>query len=400
MQGYSDMQGRFSIGRVTASLAAVAALVGTLISSPAAAQSLNPANLIHGFWNVEWREAGEDKLYDRARIQVQYRGPGQYRVRGCHTTYRSPARPDGIRKPYCGWRYGSRNTISAESGELTIVDTMHPYGTGISKVRFTDRNTAEGSWQYDGASRYRAARGTVTWRRSIPRIDRVVLTSEIRSVFRPGETGAAKFSYDHRFTSGHGHRESRPFIAVEIYGTDLWGPRYVGIHTRTAAEKMLELYDRREIREPVPGGGERTRQIGIQFRVAAWRDASYGEKIINVDNIWLPFNLTIDGHPDLPRLGIVVATKESDAVAARTTGLVPEEDVFWFRAEYVRDPGADAPKTKTMVVRWQGGTREITLRRSAQFPRFYLAGPYYGSFSGDGTTGNADQDPSAGTERR
>jgi hypothetical protein len=157
-----------------------------LVPIPSSAQSNDPSRLVYGFWNVEWRRAGEQQPYDSARIHVVFRN-NRYHVSGCHTVYRSPAAPDGRRKAYCGWRYRN-GQARVEDGGITIKEPAHVLGSfgGTTKIRFLDADTAEGSWRYQRGPR-RAA-GTVTWRRSKTQISRVVFNSEIRSIVRPGET--------------------------------------------------------------------------------------------------------------------------------------------------------------------------------------------------------------------
>jgi hypothetical protein len=347
--------------------------------APSAADTVNPADVISGFWNIEWRRPGDDRAYDSARVEIARRGNG-FQARGCHTVYRSPAKPNGTVRQDCGWRYGTHGRFKFDLGKITVREPSHVLGSfgGTTTISFSDGNTAQGIWKYERGNR--KASGMVTWRRSMARISRVVLTSEITSTFSPGEVGRAKLTYDHVWTSGRGYREGRPKIAVEIYGTELWGTRPLSILKAAGRDEMLEIYDHRPIVEPVPGRDTKTRQIGVQFLIAVWRDAMHGPKRISFDSQLLPFDLQVESHPTLPRLTVVRAKTAAEARVARPLTTVPADGQFWFRAAYGIDPGGDAPKSKTLSVGWDGGRREIVLRRDDDDARTYLAGPFYGVF--------------------
>lgn len=205
---------------------------------------------------------------------------------------------------------------------------------GESDLKQVGPDEIRGKWNYRG--RYG---GDVVWRRAKPQVSRVVLSSDVADDFDPGKKpGRVEKTYDgYWWSSASDMRGNRPKFNIAFYGKNLWGRHDIRVSPQLDADNLilsdLEYRCCGEIKGPQ---GD---VVGLSTEVIVWAGAVPGRKTIFIDDVPIPFDFVVHGHPanveekedkGEPKL---VGLRAMDKKGTATKGLIQGE-VFQIEAVF------------------------------------------------------------------
>lgn len=230
--------------------------------------------------------------------------------------------------------YGCGDGSFTESPEGKI-NIQHGYGMfglwgGESNLKQVGPDEIRGQWNYQ--EKYG---GAEVWRRVQPEITRVVLSSKVADDYNPGDRpGRVEMTYDgYWWGPTSDMRANRPSFNFTIYGENLWGHRRIRIEPKSNSENIVEwdLELRGAGRIRVAGHGPPSDVVGLSMEVLAWAGAVPGRKTLYIDDVAVPFDFIVHGHP-----------KEKDVVwpdDATTPEDLKDEPALEYAVSLTPDPG-------------------------------------------------------------
>lgn len=195
-----------------------------------------------------------------------------------------------------------------------------------SNLRFGG-GSASGTWKYGDD------RGSETWTRLNPTINRVEFTAidagrdgaSIESD-APVVTGTADDNY---YGWGEGNRApgTRPRFHIRIFGDHLWGFHIFDVKSGDGLQtgNCYQIH--------VDTSAQNHGVIGLQCDVLLWPGVENGPKILRLDNLDIPFRLNVDGLNE--------ENKDLKLLVANST--VP--DTFWTSVQLPGRPSSDPSDT-------------------------------------------------------
>ena len=270
------------------------------------------------------------------------------------------------------WNYISCNvpaTRRCSDGQFTVspegkIGHQHSYGFmghwgGYSTVKQVGPDEIRGRWNYQ--DQYG---GLEVWRRVRPEITRVTVGSdEFNPRQRPGHI---EMTYDgYWWGPTVDQRANRPSFSIHVYGNNLWGRKNIRIEPRLDSANYVNS----DLEVRCCGGvhGPSSEVVGLGMEVLAWAGVVPGRKTLYVDDIAIPFDFVIHGHPqeneavwpdDANTLGLMLTVIGEGPDGAIDLAKLDEDKPFQIKVSYYSVPD-NAPTFAT--VRWPDGSKEVAL---------------------------------------
>lgn len=277
---------------------------------------------------------------------------------------------------------------------------QHGYGFmglwgGFSTVKQVGPDELRGRWTYQDAYG-----GAEVWRRVRPQVSRVVLSSDVSVDFDPRKRpGRVEKTYDgYWWGPTVTARANRPKFNITIYGNNLWGRHDIRISPRLDTDNLVLSDLELGCCGNVFGTGREI--VGLGMEVLAWAGAVPGRKILYVDDIAIPFDFIIHGHPQEDE---VVwpddATKPREEnyklafLVESTSGFVAAEGMRVKEGDFfIVEVSFEEPPEETPVVvdlEWDGavGGFSLALNRFAGSSTIYRSDPLVMDSEGSVTYG-------------
>jgi hypothetical protein len=203
------------------------------------------------------------------------------------------------------WNYstcGVPGSSGCASGLFTVspegqIQHQHPYRFkglwgAFSTAKQVGPDELRGRWHYQ-----EAYGGAEVWRRARPQVSRVVLSSDVADDFDPGKRpGRVEKTYDgYWWSSASDMRANRPSFHITFYGKNLWGHHDIRITPRIDTDDLVQSDLEVRCCGEVHGAGRVV--VGLRVEVLAWAGAVPGRKTLYVDDIAIPFDFLVHGHP-------------------------------------------------------------------------------------------------------
>ena len=215
------------------------------------------------------------------------------------------------------WNFSACNVPDSRhcsDGQLTVspegmIQHQHAYGFmglwgAFTTVKQVGPDKFRGRWnyqdQYDGAE---------VWQRVRPEITNVTVGSDD---FNPRQRpGRVELTYDgYWWGPTVDQRANRPNFNITIYGKNLWGRHNTRIEPRSNSADLVTS----DLELRCCGGlyGPSAEVIGLGMEVLAWAGAVPGRKTLYIDDIAIPFDFVVHGHPQSPEVMITFKEKKGD----------------------------------------------------------------------------------------
>jgi hypothetical protein len=292
------------------------------------------------------------------------------------------------------WNYTACDvpgTYHCTDGQITVspegvLQHQHAYGFkglwgAYTTVKQVGPDELSGQWTYQ--DRYG---GAEVWRRVHPEVTRVTLSSQVADDFDPSQRpGRVELTYDgYWWGPTSDMRANRPKFTVSIEGKNLWGRHNIRIEPRLDSANLLtsdlELLCCGRIHNP-------TAEItGLGMEVLAWAGAVPGRKTLYVDDVAIPFDFIVHGHPreneivwpDDATTPEDLVTFELSLVGEGPTGTInleklDEDTPFRISLNYTDVPDT-APTLATL--HWPEGSEDVALLPTDD-PKVFASKTYY-----------------------